>query len=100
MKVLLDTHTFLWWNLDDPSLSLRAREIIADGQLEVFLSAVSVWEIVIKTALADWFYRRRRRAMFSAAWLCTVSDLYRYKSAMQHTFMNYNLTITIHLNGC
>jgi PIN domain nuclease of toxin-antitoxin system len=50
MKVLMDTHTFLWWNTDDPQLSLRAREVIADGQNEVYLSAASVWEIVIKTA--------------------------------------------------
>lgn len=50
MKVLIDTHTFLWWNMDDPELSLRAKEVIADGQNEVFLSAASVWEIVIKTA--------------------------------------------------
>jgi len=50
MKVLMDTHTFLWWNTDDPQLSLHVKEIIADGQNEVFLSAASVWEIVIKTA--------------------------------------------------
>lgn len=50
MKVLLDTHTFLWWNTDDPLLSVHAKEIIADGQNKVFLSAASVWEIVIKTA--------------------------------------------------
>lgn len=50
MKMLLDTHTFLWWNTEDPQLSIRAREMIADGQNEVFLSAASVWEISIKTA--------------------------------------------------
>jgi PIN domain nuclease of toxin-antitoxin system len=50
MKVLIDTHTFLWWNMDDPRLSLHAKEIIADGQNEVYLSAASVWEMVIKTA--------------------------------------------------
>jgi PIN domain nuclease of toxin-antitoxin system len=50
MKVLIDTHTFLWWNTDDPLLSVHAKEIIANGQNEVFLSAASVWEIVIKTA--------------------------------------------------
>jgi PIN domain nuclease of toxin-antitoxin system len=49
MKVLLDTHTFLWWNTEDPTLSARAKEIIADGENEVFISAASVWEIVIKT---------------------------------------------------
>jgi len=50
MKLLLDTHTFLWWNTEDPQLSARARELIADGQNEIFLSAASVWEISIKTA--------------------------------------------------
>ena len=49
MNVLIDAHTFLWWNTDDPLLSRRAKEIIANGQNEVFLSAASIWEIVIKT---------------------------------------------------
>ena len=48
MKALLDTHTFLWWNLDDPHLSEIAREFISDGRNEIFLSAASVWEIAIK----------------------------------------------------
>lgn len=50
MKALLDTHTFLWWNLDDPRLSQTARDFIAAGDNELFLSAVSAWEIAIKTA--------------------------------------------------
>jgi len=50
MKVLVDILTFIWWNTDDPLLSVRAKEIIADGNNEVFLSAASVWEITIKTA--------------------------------------------------
>jgi PIN domain nuclease of toxin-antitoxin system len=50
MKLLLDTHTFLWWNTEDPQLSARARELIADGQNGIFLSAASAWEISIKTA--------------------------------------------------
>jgi PIN domain nuclease of toxin-antitoxin system len=50
MNVLIDTHTFLWWNSEDAQLSLRAKGIIANGNNEVFLSAASVWEIVIKTA--------------------------------------------------
>lgn len=48
MRGLLDTHTFLWWNLDDDQLSAAAREFITDGQNEVFLSAASAWEIAIK----------------------------------------------------
>jgi PIN domain nuclease of toxin-antitoxin system len=50
MRALLDTHTFLWWNMEDPQLSPRAKEIIADGRNEIFLSVASVWEISIKAA--------------------------------------------------
>jgi len=50
MKALLDTHTFLWWNLDAPQLSQTVREFIADGDNEIFLSAASAWEIAIKYA--------------------------------------------------
>jgi PIN domain nuclease of toxin-antitoxin system len=45
---LLDTHTFLWWNMGDERLSPRASQFIADGQNEIFLSAASAWEIAIK----------------------------------------------------
>ena len=51
MKVLLDTHTFLWWISDDPQLSHKARQIIAHGENILFLSAASGWEIAIKTRL-------------------------------------------------
>ena len=50
MKVLIDTHTFLWWNTEDPQLSALVKEITADGRNDIFLSAASVWEIAIKTA--------------------------------------------------
>ena len=51
MKVLLDTHAFLWWIADDPRLPGRAREAIGNGSNEVFFSAVSAWEIAIKAGL-------------------------------------------------
>jgi len=51
MKALLDTHVFLWWITDDPRLSPRVREIIADGANELYLSAASGWEIAIKAKL-------------------------------------------------
>jgi PIN domain nuclease of toxin-antitoxin system len=51
MKVILDTHTFLWWIVDDPRLSARAREIIGDGTNELLLSAASGWEMATKAGL-------------------------------------------------
>jgi PIN domain nuclease of toxin-antitoxin system len=50
MRAMLDTHVFLWWNTDDPQLSSFARQFIADGTNEIFLSAASAWEIAIKYA--------------------------------------------------
>jgi PIN domain nuclease of toxin-antitoxin system len=51
VKALLDTHAFLWWISDDPRLSEKAKEIIADGRNELFFSAASGWEISIKAGL-------------------------------------------------
>ncbi|MFW6105339.1 MAG: type II toxin-antitoxin system VapC family toxin [Chloroflexota bacterium] len=51
MKVLLDTHAFLWWIADDPQLSAHARQIIGNGENELFLSAASGWEIATKVRL-------------------------------------------------
>ena len=45
MKLLLDTCTFLWFQADAPQLSPTARAQILDPTNEVYLSAVSVWEI-------------------------------------------------------
>jgi len=51
MKLLLDTHTFLWWITDDPQLSTKARELISDGYNILYWSAASSWEVSIKYAL-------------------------------------------------
>ena len=48
MRVLLDTHAFLWWDLDDVRLSDTARGIIADSATQVVVSAASIWEVAIK----------------------------------------------------
>lgn len=51
MKALLDTHVFLWWITDDPRLPSHVRDIIADRNNDLFLSAASCWEIAIKSHL-------------------------------------------------
>ena len=51
MTLLLDTHVLLWWLDDNPALSTPARNAIADPTNLVMVSAVSIWEIVIKQAL-------------------------------------------------
>lgn len=49
MRLLLDTHAFLWWVFGDPKLSRAARTAIGDeAQNSVFVSAASAWEIAAK----------------------------------------------------
>jgi PIN domain nuclease of toxin-antitoxin system len=51
MKVLLDTHAFLWFIMGSASLSVNARALIEDAGNERLLSVASLWEIAIKTSL-------------------------------------------------
>lgn len=51
MKVLLDTHAFLWWVTDSPQLSKIAREVIGNAENTIFVSAASAWEISTKVRL-------------------------------------------------
>ena len=48
MRYLIDTHVFLWWLFDDPRLPESVRDIIADPENEVLVSAASAWEIANK----------------------------------------------------
>ena len=51
MKLLLDTHALLWSIIEPDKLSPDARTAIADPSSQVVVSAVSFWEISIKTAM-------------------------------------------------
>jgi PIN domain nuclease of toxin-antitoxin system len=51
VRLLLDSHTFLWWVRDDRALTRRARAEIGDTVNECFLSHASIWEMAIKASL-------------------------------------------------
>ncbi len=48
MKVLVDTHTFIWALLEDHRLTPKARQILRSNEDELVFSLVSLWEIAIK----------------------------------------------------
>ena len=56
MRLLLDTHILLWAVLEDERLPPRAAAMIQDGANTLHFSAVTIWEVAIKTS--------RRRADF------------------------------------
>ena len=51
MRLLLDTHAFLWFASGDRRLSRRARMAMESEQAELYVSAASVWEMAIKARL-------------------------------------------------
>ena len=50
MRLLLDTHIFLWLTADDKRLSASARQLLL-GASEIFVSSASIWEIAIKNRI-------------------------------------------------
>jgi len=50
MRLLLDTHVFVWMHGDPDRLSRRARELLVDADTELHLSVVVPWELGIKLA--------------------------------------------------
>lgn len=51
MKLLLDTHTFIWWDSDPAKLSATALALVSDPDNLLVLSVASLWEMQIKRQL-------------------------------------------------
>ena len=51
MRVLIDTHVFLWWVEGDRALPAKARAALTDQDNECLFSLASVWELAIKAGL-------------------------------------------------
>lgn len=56
MRLLLDTHAFLWWDSEDAKLPEILRSAIESATNTVYVSAVTVWEIAIKRASGKLVY--------------------------------------------
>ena len=54
MRFLLDTHTFLWFVLNDLRLSQEALKLIIDPKNDLLISPASYWEIAIKVSLGKY----------------------------------------------
>jgi PIN domain nuclease of toxin-antitoxin system len=51
MRILLDTHAFLWWLDGDRKISRRVRGLIEDEENAIYVSAASAWEIATKARI-------------------------------------------------
>lgn len=83
MKLLLDTHTFLWHSDGSPQMSAKATVLLVDPGNELFLSMATAWEIAIKAGLKK----------------LTLSD--SYDAFMSRAIAGYGLTVLpITLDDC
>ncbi|MBA3564140.1 MAG: type II toxin-antitoxin system VapC family toxin [Gammaproteobacteria bacterium] len=51
MRILLDTHIWIWWMAGEEHVPRRARNLIRDVGNSIFISAATIWEIAIKAAM-------------------------------------------------
>jgi len=89
MKVVLDTHAFLWWITDDDRLSAHARSIIVNRENELYLSAATGWEIAIKAKLGR-IHLPGRVDSFIAKQL-ELNDIFSLPIHMSHALNVYNM---------
>lgn len=54
MRILLDSHVFVWFVLGDPQCRPKARELIGREDATVFVSVVTAWEMATKFRLGKW----------------------------------------------
>ena len=54
MRLLLDTHTFLWFLLDDPQLSTTVRNLMIEPTNDIEVSPATYWEIAIKISIGKY----------------------------------------------
>jgi PIN domain nuclease of toxin-antitoxin system len=57
MRLLLDTHAFIWWDGEPERLSPHVRALCADPANEMYLSVASAWEMQIKIQLGKMMLR-------------------------------------------
>jgi PIN domain nuclease of toxin-antitoxin system len=58
VRVLIDTHIFLWWDRQLRRVPRPLRAAIEDGANDIYLSAASVWEIAVKRAIGKLTFGR------------------------------------------
>jgi PIN domain nuclease of toxin-antitoxin system len=83
MTLLLDTHVVLWWQRDDRRLGREARRAIAEADL-VWVSAVSGWEVAIKSALGRLRLQEPFRVLLAADDFTELPMTLAHADRLQH----------------
>ena len=73
MRLLLDTHTFIWWDSEPEKLSSKALALCQDRSNTILLSVASVWAMQIKSQLGKLKLRSPLREVVESQ--CETNDL-------------------------
>jgi PIN domain nuclease of toxin-antitoxin system len=68
VRVLLDTHSLVWFAFADPQLAPTARTVIADQANEILVRPASYWEIAIKVSLDKWHLQQPFADLIDSLW--------------------------------
>lgn len=91
MKLLLDTHTFIWYVTNNPKLSTTAQQHINDGDNQILLSIASIWEMAIKHSLGKLTFKLPFEAFISEQ--LTVNDFDLLDIRVEHLNTVANLKL-------
>jgi PIN domain nuclease of toxin-antitoxin system len=91
MKLLLDTHTFIWMDMASQKLSLPAKKVLQDRSNTLLLSVVSVWEMQIKLQLGKLSLQRPIAEMISSQQ--QVNDIEILPVTLSHVLTLPNLPL-------
>jgi PIN domain nuclease of toxin-antitoxin system len=85
MKLLLDTHTFLWFIGKNPKISLEARNQITNNNNpdQLYLSMASLWEIAIKVSLGKLTLHESYEVLFPQQ--LNINGIKKLDIAVSHT---------------
>lgn len=82
MKLLLDTHAYLWFIEGDPRIPESARHLIEHPENEISLSLASAWEVSIKTSLGKIALSRSLQDTFGA--IATANGIHLLPIRIDH----------------
>jgi PIN domain nuclease of toxin-antitoxin system len=82
VRLLLDTHAFLWFLLDDPKLNVTARNLIGDPNNDIEVSPATYWEIAIKIALRKYVLPELFEVFMERE--ITINDFHILPFALKH----------------
>jgi len=89
MKLLLDTHTFIWWSDEPERLSERVLEACQNSDNELILSIASIWEMQIKIQLGKLRLRHPLRYLIENQQ--NINSLQILSVSVSHIYMLENL---------